>query len=202
MRRLHYGAWLVFWSALLGRWIQGVAYHPAMADLQRITTEYIDIEDRIRLAGPLVSQAIVALWLTQRLLNRLVPHLLGWLEQQSGQGAMGEVFQGFALQAAMATLEPLPAVQSPPQSQAMLVHTVNLVATEETVQLTFCCVGAAPASDSSDAMVLILRAQSLRQWLGILYDQYCAAQWPLTTWPDWVTEAPKAGGQLPQALLH
>lgn len=193
---------MVFWVALLGRWIQGVAYHPAMAELQRITTEYIDIEDRIRLAGALVSQAVVVLWLTQRLLNRLVPHLLGWLEQQTGQGAMGEVFQGFALQAAMATLEPLPAVQSPPQSQAMLVHAVDLVATEETMQLTFRCVGAAAASESSDAMVLILRAQPLRQWLGILHNQYRAAQWPLTAWPDWVTEVPKAGGPLPQAFLH
>ncbi len=64
------------------------------------------------------------------------------------------------------------------------------------------CVGAAAASESSDAMVLILRAQPLRQWLGILHNQYRAAQWPLTAWPDWVTEVPKAGGPLPQAFLH
>ena len=44
-------------------------------DLHRITTEYIDSEDRIRLTGQLASGDTVVLWLTQRLLNRLVPHL-------------------------------------------------------------------------------------------------------------------------------
>lgn len=39
--------------------------------LQRITTEYIEAEDRIRLAGEAGEKTMV-LWLTQRFLNRLI----------------------------------------------------------------------------------------------------------------------------------
>lgn len=173
-----------------------------MADLQRITTEYIDSEDRIRLSGELSPQSTVVLWLTQRLINRLLPHLLGWLEQQAGNGAMGELFQGFAQQAAMATLEQQPPVQSAPQSQALLVQAVNLAAAAEGVRLTFRCVGDMSAPEGSDAIGLTLHAQPLRQWLGILHTQYCKADWPLTGWPDWLTEAHTATGHTSQAMLH
>ena len=61
-----------------------------MPELQRITTEFIDSEDRIRLCGECSPQQTVVLWLTQRMLNRLVPHLLNWLEQQTGvSGGLG-----------------------------------------------------------------------------------------------------------------
>lgn len=173
-----------------------------MADLQRITTEYIDSEDRIRLSGELSPQSTVVLWLTQRLINRLLPHLLGWLEQQAGNGAMGELFQGFAQQAAMATLEQQPPVQSAPQSQALLVQAVNLAAAAEGVRLTFRCVGDMSAPEGSDAIGLTLHAQPLRQWLGILHTQYCKADWPLTGWPDWLTEAHTPTGHTSQAMLH
>ena len=53
-----------------------------MAELQRITTEFVDAEDRIRLAGEDAAGEAVVLWLTQRLLNRLVAHLCDWLEQR------------------------------------------------------------------------------------------------------------------------
>lgn len=173
-----------------------------MADLQRITTEYIESEDRIRLSGELAPQATVVLWLTQRLVNRLLPHLLGWLEQQTGQGAMGDLFQGFAQQAAMANLEQQPPVQSAPQSQAWLVHAVNLTAAAEGVRLTFRCAGDASPPDGSDAVGLTLHAQALRQWLGILHTQYRKADWPLTGWPDWLMEGHTATGHTSQSMLH
>ena len=46
-----------------------------MAELQRCTTEYIATEDRLRLSGEIGTQSTVVLWLTQRLLNRLMPPL-------------------------------------------------------------------------------------------------------------------------------
>lgn len=59
--------------------------------LQRITTEYIDHEDRLRLAGEDAQGQTTVLWLTQRLLNRLIPHLCQWLEQQGGNAPLAEV---------------------------------------------------------------------------------------------------------------
>ena len=82
--------------------------------LQRITTEYLDTEDRIRLCAESAPNQTVVLWLTQRLLHRLVPHTLGWIEQQMGvSGGIGsdvraDVVNSFAQQAALALLEPQP----------------------------------------------------------------------------------------------
>lgn len=54
------------------------------AVLQRVTTAYLENEDRLRLTGKLADGDIVVLWLTQRLLSRLVPHLTTWLARQAG----------------------------------------------------------------------------------------------------------------------
>ena len=86
----------------------------ARAQLQRITTEYNEPEDRIRLSGELAQGDTVVLWLTQRLLNRLVPHLTAWLSQQlapassipSVQAVHEDIVQGFAQQAARALSVP------------------------------------------------------------------------------------------------
>ena len=50
-----------------------------MSELQRITSEYIEAEDRLRLTGEVGEGETETLWLTQRLLTRLLDHLLKWL---------------------------------------------------------------------------------------------------------------------------
>ena len=44
-------------------------------NLGRVTTVYVDVEDRFRLSGEAQDGLVLVLWLTQRLLCRLVPHL-------------------------------------------------------------------------------------------------------------------------------
>ena len=51
--------------------------------LQRLTTEYIVIEDRIRISGETRDSGPVVMWLTNRLAMRAVPQLLRWLEDQA-----------------------------------------------------------------------------------------------------------------------
>ena len=152
-----------------------------MAELQRFTTEYVDIEDRIRLAGEISPDRTEVLWLTQRLLVRLLPHLLGWLGQQTGNDARGEILQGFAQQAAMAALEPQAPVQSLPHDRAWLVHSVDIAAGSDGMKLTF----KSPTSgEASEPVSLTLQAQPLRQWLTILHGQFQKAEWSISVWPD------------------
>ena len=74
------------------------------AVLERCTTEYAEDEDRLRLSAELANGNTVVLWLTQRLLNRLVPHLVQWLEKQTAgvaaissvQARTSNAMQGFA----------------------------------------------------------------------------------------------------------
>ena len=42
-----------------------------MRVLHRLTTDYVEEEDRIRVSGASANGDTVVLWLTQRLLNRL-----------------------------------------------------------------------------------------------------------------------------------
>ena len=151
--------------------------------LERITTEYIDSEDRLRLSGEMGNDVPVVIWLTQRLLQRLVPMLLRWLENQNADLPHAEILQGFAQQAAKAELAPLAPVLACPDSAAWLVLSVDIVQSEQAVSLTFY------GADGQDAVSLMLAATPLRQWLSIVYELYLKAEWPIEIWPGWLRES-------------
>ena len=52
-----------------------------MKNLQRFTTQYKGVEDRILLVGEDGDGDTVSLWLTQRLLLKTIPVLLDWLQK-------------------------------------------------------------------------------------------------------------------------
>lgn len=161
--------------------------------LQRITTDYVDLEDRIRLSGEMESAATVVVWLTQRLLERLLPVLLLWLEQQSADTAHAEMLHDFAQQAAEAGLTPQIPVRADVSSTAWLALSVDIAQSDQAVSLTL------RGSDGQDVN-LTLVANPLRQWLAILHDAYCKAGWPLTVWPEWIRARTLPAMQ--QVVLH
>ncbi|OGA98994.1 MAG: hypothetical protein A3E79_03520 [Burkholderiales bacterium RIFCSPHIGHO2_12_FULL_61_11] len=168
-----------------------------MAELQRITTEYVDAEDRIRLNGELGSgHAPVVLWLTQRLLQRLLPVLLKGLQRPEAGAdlAYADMLHGFAQQAAQANLLPEPPVQAAQHSAAWLVLSVDIAQSAESVCLTF------KAADGRQAS-LTLAETPLRQWLGIVYHACLKAGWPLQVWPQWLQESRQPAVQ-PVVVLH
>jgi len=169
---------------------------PGPLALQRITTSFDAGEDRIRVCGEWAAGQTLVLWLTQRLLVRLVPHLLGWLEQQAvvvdGPGAdvRAELVQGFAQQAAMASMEPQAPVEARAAQRVWLVQSVDVAATAQGVRLTF------KAEDPAQAAGMTLQAQPLRQWLGVLHEQCRQAGWAAAPssglmWPTWVQSPAK-----------
>jgi hypothetical protein len=180
-----------------------------MPDLQRITTEYIESEDRIRLCGELAPSETVVLWMTQRLLNRLVSHLLRWLEQQTGvSGGIGsevraDVLHSFAQQAAMASLEQQTPVRVQSTQSAWLVQSVDVTVSPQHVRLTFKGAGAGSHGASMEASVA-MQTLPLRQWLSILHGQCLQAGWASpeaagNIWPEWLgTPQIKGNG----AVLH
>lgn len=159
-----------------------------MAELQRFTTEYIATEDRLRLSGEIGAQFTVVLWLTQRLLKRLIPPLCEWLERQSdgaaADGLRSHAMQSFAQQAAVAALQPQAPVQAAAGPYGGLVDVVNLTRGDNGVVLTF-----QPQGPGAEGIALTLHTQPLRQWLNIVHAQYCQAEWPLDPWPEWLAGA-------------
>ena len=166
-------------------------------ELQRITTTYVDVEDRLRLTGVLANGTVVQLWLTQRLLGRLVPPLTSWLERNAllvaehalpgaapaAKVALAdqEMVQGFAQQSAWAQLKPQPPVHAASDSATWVVTNVQLSLGPQTVLLTL-----KNHTPTQPTVALNLNAQLLRQWLGIVFDQVLLAQWPTACWPAWM----------------
>jgi hypothetical protein len=161
-----------------------------MTVAQRFTTEFIDFEDRMRISTELPGQQVAVLWLTRRLLDRLVEHLAGLLERETASAAIPEVQQSFAQQAAQ--VEHQQQSQEQPQQpvtaqQAQAVHEwlvreVDLTPGQQGVSLRF------RGQGPEQVVELGMPALLLRQWLGIVHGQYRRAQWPLDAWPDWMNE--------------
>ncbi len=176
-----------------------VAALPPAPELRRLTTRYIPLEDRLQLTGELSTGQVQILWLTRRLIDRILPHLWRWLEQAeasqpSGHDSPAAVsaarsdagrteLQRFAQQAATAGLGPQTPVESPPDPATLLIVSVDLAQTTRGVRLTL--KGQVLAGQGPEAVRLSLTALAMRQWLQIVYQQYRQAQWSVQGWPAW-----------------
>ena len=149
-------------------------------ELQRIATDYHEEQDRLRLTGEDFQHTTTVLWLTQRLLGRMVPHLCHWLEGQLGNAPLADVRQEMAQQQAQAQLAPQVPVRADAQTPGTLVQSVDIQATSSGVVLVF------KGAHAQVLASLRLQATPLRQWLAIVHAQFAQAQWPTTVWPAWV----------------
>ena len=191
----------------------------SLPKLQRVTSLYSDTEDRFRVTGEVTPEDTRCLWLTQRLLVRLVPLLLDWLgdiARAEGKDDLGqaELMQDFAQQAAKARLEPqtavpvpsMPAPNAPIETSIQgegahsqrpddlwLVKEVDITkSTNGVLTLTF--------KRESGGVQLGMAPVELRQWLIILHSQWLQAGWPVALWPEWIDTTPEKGEQPPTGL--
>lgn len=149
-------------------------------ELQRITTEYVAVEDRLRLSGETADGRTMVLWLTQRLMNLLAPQLTGWLERQEAAG--GGALQEFAQQVAEASLVVQPPVRATSPETDWCVVTVDIAQGPDGVTLVL------RSHDDARQVRLPMPTEALRQWLAIVRNQYVLGAWPTTAWPAWMSE--------------
>jgi len=184
--------------------------HPSVPSLQRLTTQYLDVEDRMRITGAASSGEAIVIWLTQRLLTRLLPHLLKQLQMQTATAAtiptdavQTEMVQTFAQQAARAQLPEQSPVQVLPESHSWLAESIDVTTKNKTddpsqdqlIKFLFKGINKEQAS-------IAMPSTQLRQWLNILHDQWLLSGWSMSLWPDWVTESVPARGTKSQISLH
>lgn len=163
----------------------------AAPELQRVTTRFYVVQDRIGISGDL-PQGPIMLWLTQRMLRRLLPVLVGWLAKHDPSKDLVlpasdlylDVLQGFAQHAARKQSEQMRVVPAVGADVASPQHLVSSVKVEHTVQ----CLRIVFSSEQAPVAQMVLFPQLLRQWLNILFDVYCSADWPLDLWPAWMRD--------------
>lgn len=167
-----------------------------MSEIKRITTQFIEAEDRIRLSGEVGVNQTITLWLTRRLMSRLVSHLITWLDSQTLTQIRPEMMQEFAQRVAQASLKPQAPVLARPLDSTWLVTAVDLSTNAQLVLLTF--KGASP-----DQLIrLNVDTPQLRQWLNIVFNQYRLADWPLDCWPEWIKGVALGMERQSEVFLH
>jgi hypothetical protein len=163
-----------------------------VAAISRLTTDYVETEDRLRLSGEIAGGPAVSMWLTQRVALRLLPELLRWLDAKIGatpaqdaapsrpaaQDVHKEVVHGFAQEAALAELKPQERVHAGPATGS-LIETIEIRPGEQRMVLIF-------RSADGQAAGLGVTAPELRQWLAIMRSIWLNAGWPQTPWPEWM----------------
>lgn len=166
-----------------------------MKELQRITTEYIEAEDRIRITGELSANQTTVMWLSQRLLIRLLPHLFAWLEKQSGEGIPVDIVQSFAQEAAKAELKQEAPVKNIHRESGWLVDAVDLNPEPEVLRMLF-------RSSNKDEAILATNSNALRQWLVIIRALWNSAEWPSAIWPSWIEHKDSSLSKETKLSLH
>lgn len=160
-----------------------------MLILDKITTEYLEEEDRLRLSGAAPTGESCVFWLTQRLASRLIAPLTRWLGEETTQHPAGDLLQNWAQMAALTGQEPLPPVQADIKTSAWLVLAVDITRQADGFFLTF-------RGHGGQSARLYLNVVAMRQWLAILHQHYLAADWRIDAWPTWMeqpaTSAPAA----------
>ena len=151
--------------------------------LNKLTTRYDRVEDRIRVDAQVEGGGVQRLWLTQRLCGELVRTLLGYLNRSGlavsdaspqSQGAV----QRHLHQTARIRKKTSAPVSAAPK-KGVLLDRLRVRTRNNHVQLLI------PLPDGRNSM-LVFSLDEARQWLDILYQQYRAAEWQLSVWPDWI----------------
>ncbi len=167
--------------------------------LERITTQYIEAEDRIRLSGSTRDGHSQVLWLTQRLLSRLLPRLLDALQPSAPATRLAsqppqDEWQSWLQAAARDSLQQQAPVPTDNAQAVWLVHAINLSLSSEAVRVAFC------DETGQERAELTMNPTVLRQWLSIVYEGWRKAEWPATLWPVWIR--PDVSPAVDKSLWH
>lgn len=170
-------------------------------EIEKLTTRYDENQDRICVDGQSTSGEVATLWLTNRLLLRLLPQLFEIVAPGAGVDHNAETVAAWELATARTRQKPQKAVlpppavrqpasaragkrtvEPPPQPSGWLVQSINIKSSATRTLLVF-------RTASGEEASVAFTAEQLRQWLSIVHGQWRRAGWPLAVWPGWVKKA-------------
>lgn len=166
-----------------------------MAMLTRITTDYSELQDRLKLSGEVDGGETQIVWVSQRLAQRLFRAVLKWVYEIGGASVSAEVMQEFSQQAALAEQKQLKDVVVSTEAAEWLAHSIDLTTSKDALSLVFKNI------DGQDAQMAFSEAQ-VRQWLSIVVRAYEKAEWPMDIWPEWLSGHRSDENALEEHFIH
>lgn len=182
--------------------------------LKKLTTRYVVDEDRFLISADSDS-GVVNLWLTQRLLMQLIPHVVDWVDKgeakdvgnssfpaavndtsgspDSGRSGASPAARQSASQLVAQHRRPVEDVRAEAAVKECLVKTLKLQPQTKALCLGF--------ELSGDVATLLLEEEHARIWLGVLYRHWLNAKWP-DIWPEWIKQAERMRQTSPGSLTH
>jgi hypothetical protein len=141
--------------------------------LSRLTLDYSPDEDRMKLTGLTQEGALVVAWLSLRLLERLVPHLLSRYEaivasMGSNTASLPETKPSTMLDGSEAPV--LPQHDTP----SFLVGSADMAQGPDAIVLTL--------RGADDDVRFAIPVSKMAHWLSGLRRLYQLAEWPMISW--------------------
>lgn len=166
--------------------------------IQTFTARYDPVEDRVRLDAVHAQGSKQAIFLTRRLVDRVIPVLVSHLEGKTPEGVPADLAQGMSqsrARQARQTGEATPAIAADPETPIWLCRTMHFQKVDHGLNVIF-------TDDIQVDAVMPMVEANLRAVLDIFLDLYTKAGWPTEAFPEWqkpeatLTVAPGQGIRL------
>jgi hypothetical protein len=161
-----------------------------MHRLKKVTAEFVETEDRIRLSALSADDKILAFWLTQRLLSRLITYLAKWLEKNSADLSKA-LSSDSNPQTERRSAKKSDSVPLPDQSAVKIKKSdVSILITEVDVNFGDKGLALVLKSEKESHAEISFSISEVRQWVSILQSLWHKAGWSISLLPQSITNNP------------
>ena len=161
--------------------------------IKTFTGRYIPVEDRLRLDAVDADGNKQSLFMTRRLVDRIIPVMVEHLEGQTPEGMPSDLVQEMQQEKALQVHAEGGAeapIKVSPDAVPWLCRTVHLTKTGSSLVVVF-------TDDAHIEAQMPMTAENLRVVLDIFKTLFTSAEWGLDAFPDWM-QAPAISEALRQ----
>ena len=150
--------------------------------IHTFTGRYDAIEDRLRFDAVDAQGGQQAIFLTRRLVDRVIPVLVSHLEGKTPEGVPADLAQGMSqsrARQARQAVDTTPAVVAGNETPTWLCRTIHLQKADHGLNVIF-------TDDAQTDAIMPMVEANLRAVLDIFLDLYTKADWPNAPFPEWI----------------
>ena len=157
--------------------------------ISTVTMSFNPMEDRVVMDSSDKNEKVERLWLSRRLLDRLIPSLTDQLEVKSSNEIPTEMEHSLAQEKADLDKQEDEPVKMKIKNPSWLVTSIQIRRSESNFQLVFLGENTEVSNITKSQAKFDLATTNLRQWLNAVYKIYLKAEWETKAFPPWLKES-------------